>query len=288
MLNMKACSQIRWKSLSAAKQPSTIRSVIRHPRSANFCTELLMKALTPTALGLLALGALASPACAVPIDYIFTLTPQNNSGVTGSGTMTLNGTLLTVSMTATGLVPDQLHPSHIHGLLGPSAPSTTIAPPSADTNADGFVEKPEGAVYEGTPLYDLPPSGTPGGYSTAPGGVISFTQTYDLANSAFYDPDQMGLSLSLADIEGTTGGNTIPLIDRLVEVHGLANVPASAAALNGTPALPGTIVYDPEMPVAAGLIQLAPTAVPEPSSLALLAAAMGALTAARRRKTLQI
>ena len=34
-------------------------------------------------------------------------------------------------------------------------------------------------------------------------------------------------NLTLADILGVTGGNTVPLVDRLVEVHGLANVPAS-------------------------------------------------------------
>src|SRR5215208_3773280 len=89
------------KEFNAAQQPSIIRSVTVHPRVADFYKELLMKALISTALGLLALGALASPACAVPIDYIFTLTPQNNSGVIGSGTMALDGTLLTVSMTAT-------------------------------------------------------------------------------------------------------------------------------------------------------------------------------------------
>ncbi|MBV8096088.1 MAG: PEP-CTERM sorting domain-containing protein [Acetobacteraceae bacterium] len=143
-------------------------------------------------------------------------------------------------------------------------------------------------MFEGPPIYDLPPSGTPGGYSTAPGGVISFAQTYDLESSAFYDPDHMGLSLTLADIEGTTGGNTIPLVDRLIEVHGLDNVPASAAALNGTILPPGTTGYDPEMPIAAGLIQLAATAVPEPSTLALLAAAIGALAAVRRRQTLPV
>ena len=243
-----------------------------------------MNALLPAvALGLAALGALV-PAHAAPINYSFTLAPANNSGVTGSGTMVLDNTLLTVSMTATGLVPNQIHPSHLHGLLGSAAPGTTIAPPSADANRDGFVEKPEGAVFEGPPIFDLPPSGAPGGYSTAPGGTISFTQTFDLANTAFYDPEKMGLPLTLADIEGTTGGNTIPLVDRLVELHGLANVPAAAAILNGTPAPAGTLVYDPEMPVAAGRIQLAGTAIPEPGTLVLLGGGLAALSAARARR----
>ena len=90
------------------------------------------------------------------------------------------------------------------------------------------------------------------------------------------------ITLSLQDIEGTTGGNTIPLVDRLVEIHGLANVPASAAAINGTVVPPETsFVYDPEMPVAAGRIQLV---VPEPGTLALLGGALTAFSAARRRR----
>jgi PEP-CTERM motif-containing protein len=241
-----------------------------------------MRAFIPiAALGLTALGALAPSARAAPINYVFTLAPENGSGVTGSGTMTLNGTLLTMSVTATGLVAGQIHPMHIHGLLGAAAPATQPPPPSADTNHDGFVESPEGAIFAGPPIFDLPATGTPGGYSTAPGGTISFTQTYDLANSAFYDPMHMGLNLTLADIEGTTGGNTVPLVDRLIEIHGLANVPASAALVNGTPAQPGTLVYDAEMPVAGGMIRLA--AVPEPASILLLGGAIAAAGLRRRR-----
>jgi hypothetical protein len=179
-------------------------------------------------------------------------------------------------------VPNAIHASHIHGLLGSAAPNTTLPPPNADTNHDGFIE-PEGEVFAGPPIFDLPPSGTRNGYSTAPSGIISFTQTYDLTNMSLYDPNNMGLSLSLADIEGTTGGNTIPLIDRLVEIHGWI-VPDSAAAVDGISAPPGTLVYDPEMPVAAGLIQLAVTTVPEPNTLALLAAGVTAFGVLRRRR----
>lgn len=242
-----------------------------------------MRLLLPAAtLGLVALGVLV-PVRAAPINYIFALAPENNSGVSGSGTIALDGTLATVSLTAAGLVPNQAHPSHIHGLLGAAAPGTTVAPPSADANRDGFVEKTEGAPFEGPPIYDLPPSGVPGAYSTAPGGSIAFTQTYDLANPALYDPDKLGLTLTLADIEGLTGGNTVPLADRLVELHGLF-VPAG---VDGTTGPTGTLVYDREMPVAAGRIQLAATAVPEPGTLLLLGGGMALFAAVRRRAVVQ-
>src|SRR5947209_10282825 len=207
-----------------------VRALVRALRG-RFRKGPFMKALIPIgALGLLALGALQTTASATILDYDFTLTPVNGSGVTGSGTMQLNTSdwALRVTMNVMGLTPNEPHPEHIHGLLGALAPSTTLPPPSADVNHDGFIEVPEAAPFEGPPIFDLPPSGVPHVYSTAPGGVIAFTHTYNLADPAYYDP--MGLApgpITLADVLGTTGGETIPLIDRIVETYGRADVPAS-------------------------------------------------------------
>ena len=243
-----------------------------------------MKALlsAPIIAGLVALGG-AGTAVAAPIyDYAVTLSPENGSGVAGTANLVLNGTSLTVSVNASGLVPNQMHMSHIHGLLGAAAPSTSLAPPSADANGDGFVESTEGALYSGPPLFATPLSLAPVTYPIASaGGTVSYTQTYDITNAALYDPDRLGLTLTPSDILGTTGGNTTPLVDRIFELHGL-NVPAG---IDGTTGPAGTLVYDPEMPVAAGLITLvSQTTVPEPASFALLGAGLvGAAVFARRR-----
>ncbi len=237
----------------------------------------MRKIALATVTGLLGCFVL-TPAQAVPVLYNATLIAENNSGISGTALISLDGSQLTVTINATGLVPTQVHPSHIHGKLGADAPTTTLAPPTADTNKDGYVEKTEGAVFEGPPIFDLPPTGVPAQYSTAPGGVVSFTQTYNVADSALYDPDKLGLTLTPNDILDLTGGNTVPLTDRLVELHGLF-VPAG---IDGTVGTPGTLVYDQEMPAAAGLIRL--TAVPEPASLALMGAGLAALRLRSRKR----
>ena len=169
--------------------------------------------------------------------------------------------------------------SHIHGLLGPNAPNTAPPPPAADTDKDGFVETPEATPFAGPPIFDLPQTLSPKAYSTAPGGVINFTQTYNITDTSLYDPLGLGLSLTPADILGLTGGNTTPLVDRIVELHGM-NVPVGVGA--GTPyEVHGQGGYIAEVPVAGGLIRLA--AVPEPGTLLTLLAGLLGLGVLRFR-----
>ncbi len=100
----------------------------------------------------------------------------NGSGVSGMAELSLDGEQLTVTIHAEGLVPDMLHPQHIHG-ADMNNGNSTCPPPSADTDGDGFISIPEGAPFYGGVLKSLTP------FTMAPGGTIDFQQTYSLTES---------------------------------------------------------------------------------------------------------
>lgn len=100
----------------------------------------------------------------------------NNSGVWGMAELMLDGDELTVSIQANGLVPDTPHAQHIHGITD-NFGNSSCPPPSADTDGDGFVSVGEGLPYYGGVLVPLTP------FSTAPGGMIDFEQTYTVDTS---------------------------------------------------------------------------------------------------------
>lgn len=76
--------------------------------------------------------------------YSATLAPLNASGVSGTVDMVVTDSTMDVTITLTGLVPNQPHQQHIHG-----APNTTATcPTAASANADGII-----TLAAGTPAY---------------------------------------------------------------------------------------------------------------------------------------
>ncbi|MAY74292.1 MAG: hypothetical protein CMJ31_06120 [Phycisphaerae bacterium] len=196
------------------------------------------------------------------------ITALNGSGVSGTAELFLDGDNLTVTVVATGLEADMAHPMHIHGLVddmdGSSGDSTTPTI-GADTDGDGFVELAEGLPSYGPVILPLtsPPGSGLDGFPTAPGGVINFSQVYDLSDDSVFG-------------DGFDSDNLFPLDFREIVIHGMT-VPAGIGA--GTDGeVDGTGGYLATLPVAAGEFVL----VPAPGVVTI--AGLGGALAFRRRR----
>lgn len=97
----------------------------------------------------------------------------NGSDVSGTAQLHLEGSTLTVDITASGLEAEKLHPQHIHG-FSENKGNSTCPPASADMDGDGFVSIPEGAPFYGGVLLTLNPLPT-----ADADGNINFTMTYE-------------------------------------------------------------------------------------------------------------
>lgn len=132
--------------------------------------------------------------------YTATLGQLNNSGANGRATLLVNGNDLTVKINASGLVANQPHPQHIHG-LDDGTKNGTCPPASADTDNDGIITVPEGAPFYGAillPLEDFPMADA--------SGEISFSKTFTLGENG------VPSASALASLE-----------NRVIVLHGLNN-----------------------------------------------------------------
>ncbi|EYR64380.1 hypothetical protein N866_11810 [Actinotalea ferrariae CF5-4] len=123
----------------------------------------------------------AGSAFAADADTTAQLAPVALNGVEGSGTamVSVEGTMLTVTMAASGLLPDAPHAAHIHF----GAEARNECPTAADdASGDGTLTTPEGAPAYGGIVVSLTKSGdtSPDSglavdrFDTAPGGEISY------------------------------------------------------------------------------------------------------------------
>ncbi len=99
------------------------------------------------------------------------LDPLNESGVDGKAQLILRGDTLRVVITARGLVPDMLHPQHIHGFV---EGTDAVCPPDSAAGEDGILTIAEGLPFYGPVLLPLTP------FPMADHGTIQFNHVYDL------------------------------------------------------------------------------------------------------------
>ncbi len=157
--------------------------------------SVLMIALT---LALAGCGASSSNSVAtrtptLPTQhYHATLAPLNASGVTGTVELAITGDTMLVTISLTGLVPNQEHMQHIHG----AHDMTATCPTPASANADGII-----TLAAGTPAYGpvaMPFEPTPVADSA---GRITWSQRLAIT------PDE--------------AFNIVPLTSHVVLIHGL-------------------------------------------------------------------
>ncbi len=219
--------------------------------------------------------------------YTSVIDALNNSGVSGSATIVVDtdAKTLDVTVNALGLLPNQVHAQHIHGLLNNGfATCPTMA---QDANKDGFLSVLEGAVNYGPIKLNLTSPPTPFGpspdpvlfasyagtpdltkFPTAPDGTINYHEliTFNLNNSA-----DAAAFAQLQDID-----------NQHIVLHG-AFAPESVDTVGGDPT---NIIYDGLLPVACGefVLQDNGAGVPEPSTLGLLGFGAAGLLMRRRVK----
>lgn len=140
-------------------------------------TRTAIAAAAVVGLGLIALPA-AVGAKSNKTTVHANLTSLNNSGVTGTATVTVNGNKLDASIDASGLLAGAPHAAHIH--FGETA--LHECPTQAADGGDGQLTTGEGLRFYGPVVVSFTTSGDTSAasvlaidrYSTAPGGVIDY------------------------------------------------------------------------------------------------------------------
>lgn len=176
--------------------------------------------------------------------FVAELHPLNNSGVSGKATFKYKeGSEFLAQVHAKGLVPDMMHPQHIHGFDESSRDA--VCPPQSAAGDDGLLTLEDGLPFYGPVLVPLDDDLVPLSVDNFPtanaAGRISYSQATKL-NRLITALDEL--------LPGDQSTENLNLQNRTVVLHG-------AFVKDNQIVSPGTegAEYDATIPVACGEIK---------------------------------
>jgi hypothetical protein len=176
--------------------------------------------------------------------YQANLTPSNNSGVSGTATVQVNGNNVTVTVKTTGNSPNLAHAQHLHIGGQNTCPAT---PAAADTDKDGYVSSTEGEVFIGPMKVSL----TTTGDASANSG---------LATDRFPVADASGTINYSRTFPLPSGVSTADLSKAVVETHGMSSLFGDKAKYDGDKKsdLSASLPFETTLPTACGKLTSSP------------------------------
>lgn len=191
-------------------------------------------------------ATLSSPASAADAVYVAKLQPVNvkASGHPAGGEMrfTVHGDQLTIKVRVHGVPPNIEHWQHFHGF--PDGKQATCPTMAADVNGDGYIDIRETEPTSGTTMVP---------FNADPVSLEIPTNTYPHASAkgAFEYEKTVSLSALQAAFGTKFDGHTIDLDHRVVQVHGVLEMPALPASVASLGTIPARVT----LPLACGEIK---------------------------------
>lgn len=190
-----------------------------------------------------AVSAQAAAPAAASTTYQVNLTGLNNSGASGSGTVTVNGNSVTVNIRATGLSASLPHAMHMH-----VGGRNVCATPSDDRNGNKLVGSREAEAASGPVRVSLTTSGDTSANSA-------------LAVDRFASANAQGVLTYNRTFNLPSGVTAASLAQATIDIHGVASQFGDKTKYDGAERsdLDNALPAETTLPAACGKLSTAPT-----------------------------